>query len=173
MRACAHGGPVGVLAGALQGGVALGFLLREGERRAAGWDALGSALPSLLAAALLLRAAEADPWPAPALVLAAVGAAVALGGMASLGRSFAVLPGVRRLRTGGLYRLVRHPVYLGEALVALAAATRLGALGALGVAVLLPTLAWRIRAEEALLAAEPGWPEWAARVRWRLVPGVW
>lgn len=173
LRAAQHGGAPGLLAAALQVGVALGFWLREPQRRSAGVTELAAALPSLLTAALLLRAAGAASWPAPTVAVAAAGAAVALGGMASLRGSFAVLPGVRTLRTGGLYRLVRHPVYLGEGLVAGAAASRLGSLGLLGVAVLVPTLVWRIRVEERLLAGESAWREWAGRVRWRLMPGIW
>lgn len=107
------------------------------------------------------------------MALLCVGATVATGGLLSLGRSFAVLPGVRTLRTSGLYRWVRHPIYLGETLILAGAATRLGLWGLAGVLGVLPLLGWRILLEERLLATEPGWSDWATRVRWRLVPGVW
>jgi protein-S-isoprenylcysteine O-methyltransferase Ste14 len=93
--------------------------------------------------------------------------------MLLLGRSFAVLPGVRVLKTRGLYALVRHPLYLGELLVFAAAARCLGWWGLASAALLVPLLAWRIHQEELLLRDEPGWAEWAARVRYRLVPGLW
>ena len=31
----------------------------------------------------------------------------------------------------------------------------------------------RIQAEEELWTHEPGWAEYLAKVRWKLVPGVW
>lgn len=34
-------------------------------------------------------------------------------------------------------------------------------------------LLYRIRAEERMLSHHPGWPEYAASVRHRLLPGVW
>ncbi len=107
------------------------------------------------------------------LAFAAFGAAISVAGMLSLGRSFAVLPGVRALRVSGAYAVVRHPIYLGECLVSAGAAWGLGAAGAALELALLAAVVWRIRAEEALLSAEPGWSAWAARVRWRLVPGLW
>ncbi len=174
LRAFAGGGALGALAGGLQLLVAIAFVMRSPERRAAGLGDLAAALPSLLVAGVVMAAAarseRATGW---ATGWAVVGGIVAVGGIASLGRSFAVLPGVRTLRTGGLYMWVRHPIYLGEGLIFLAAATQLGWIGATATAVLAPALAWRIRVEERLLAAEPGWREWAERVRWRLVPGVW
>jgi protein-S-isoprenylcysteine O-methyltransferase Ste14 len=35
------------------------------------------------------------------------------------------------------------------------------------------SLFYRIYAEERVLANDPGWPSYAAKVRHRLVPGVW
>lgn len=165
--------PAAELAAALQVAVALAILVRAPERRAASWKDLAAALPSLLVAGLTAQAASRARWPLPSLALATVGAFVSLGAVLSLGRSFAVLPGVRSLRTTGLYRLVRHPLYLGESLLFAGAATALGAWGAVAALILAPMLAWRIRVEERLLAPEPGWQEWARQVRWRLVPFVW
>jgi protein-S-isoprenylcysteine O-methyltransferase Ste14 len=170
-RACALGG-FGWIAGAFQAAMALAFLLRSPQRRAATPAHVAAALPSLALAGFLARAA-ADAWDARALAVAGIACAVALLGLGSLGRSFAILPGVRTLRTGGAYAWVRHPIYLGELTMAAAAASRLGPGGAFAFAGLLVLVGWRITAEEAELRAEPGWTTWAARVRWRLLPGVW
>ena len=43
-----------------------------------------------------------------------VGNAVDLSGYATLFRSFSIVPEARELKTTGLYRFVRHPVYLGQ-----------------------------------------------------------
>ena len=166
------GSPAAWLLGGLQAGFAIAVLVRSPELRPGTPGQWAAALPSLLLAGLLLRSGGVD-WSGGRLVLAAFGAAIAAAGMLSLGRSFAVLPGVRELRVSGAYAVVRHPIYLGESLVAAAAAWGLGAVGAALWLALLGAVVWRIRAEEALLAAEPGWTAWAARVRWRAVPGVW
>ena len=95
-----------------------------------------------------------------------------------LGRRFSVLVAIQeqhQLVTGGVYRWIRHPSYLGGmvAMVGWILVFRSG-LGAL----LLPAAAWilraRIDAEEALLAAEFGETYAAYRRRsWRLLPGVY
>ncbi len=75
----------------------------------------------------------------------------------------------------GPYRWVRHPGYLGAIPVLTASglilcswlATALSALGSLW-------LLWRTLAEDRMLRAElPGYDAYAARVRWRLLPGLW
>lgn len=152
---------------------ALAFLVRRPERRAASSTDLLAALPSLVVAALLLHAAGGIPFRGAWQVTAWAGAGLVVAGVLSLGRSFAVLPGVRTLQTGGLYRVVRHPVYAGEAVLAFSAAASLGWAGLWVCAVLVPLLWWRIEVEERLLRAEPDWAEWASRVRYRLVPGLW
>ena len=50
----------------------------------------------------------------PADLLATIGLAYSVWGLAYLRRSFSIVPEARRLVTGGPYALSRHPVYLGE-----------------------------------------------------------
>jgi protein-S-isoprenylcysteine O-methyltransferase Ste14 len=77
--------------------------------------------------------------------------------------------------TTGPYRWVRHPGYAAVIPAAVASGLALGswlstAVGALGV----PLLLWRMIAEDRTLHAElPGYSEYAQRVRWRLLPGLW
>lgn len=129
------------------------------------------------AAPLLLRAA---PHTEP-LLQAAVPALLMMFGLwlqisakLSLGRAYGVAPANRGLATKGLYRMVRHPIYLAYFI------------GQVGFLLLNPTLwnlvvlviAWslqvvRIRAEEQLLAQDPAHADFRAKVRFRLVPWLW
>lgn len=74
-----------------------------------------------------------------------------------------------------LYGVVRHPMYLGALIMMVGMPPALDSLwGLVVVAVALPVLAARILDEERMLRQElPGYPEYASRVRKRLVPGVW
>ncbi len=77
--------------------------------------------------------------------------------------------------TGGPYQYVRHPGYATGLLTILASAPALGSLWALvpaGVIALLGIL--RTVLEDKTLQNElPGYKEYAERVRYRLIPGIW
>jgi protein-S-isoprenylcysteine O-methyltransferase Ste14 len=79
------------------------------------------------------------------------------------------------LITTGLYGLVRHPMYFGTVIMMVGTPPALGSLwGLLAVVGALPVLAARISDEERMLVEElPGYGEYMAKVRHRLVPGVW
>jgi len=127
----------------------------------------GTALP------LLLRPTDGAGFVGVGVVVQITGVVMVAAGLLSLRRSFAVVPGNRGIRDGGLYRVVRHPIYISE-LIAL-----------LGAVLVSPTLTnwsiWlcecglqfaRARAEEDFLAADPVYRAYRERVPYRLLPGL-
>jgi protein-S-isoprenylcysteine O-methyltransferase Ste14 len=77
--------------------------------------------------------------------------------------------------TSGPYRFVRHPGYLGMMAFTLATPVLLGSFWALIVAAIdLYLIAYRTNREDRTLQDElPGYRDYAKRVRYRLLPGVW
>jgi protein-S-isoprenylcysteine O-methyltransferase Ste14 len=81
----------------------------------------------------------------------------------------------QRVIAAGPYRVVRHPAYAIALLGCPANGLALGswlaaAIGALAI----PLLLWRCIGEDRMLRAGlPGYADYAARVRWRLIPGIW
>jgi protein-S-isoprenylcysteine O-methyltransferase Ste14 len=81
----------------------------------------------------------------------------------------------QRVISVGPYAIVRHPMYAGALLYMLGMSLLLGSwLGLLVLPLLAGALAMRIPIEEAALRAKlPGYADYAERVRYRLIPGVW
>lgn len=81
----------------------------------------------------------------------------------------------QKVASGGVYKFVRHPMYVGNVIMMVGMPLALGSYWGLlfvlpGVAVLV----FRIRDEEKLLTQDlPGYREYAQHVRYRLVPNVW
>jgi len=78
--------------------------------------------------------------------------------------------------TSGPYAFVRHPGYISGVLIILASGVALGSwLAAALLAIFsLPFLLYRAITEDRILQSElPGYRDYAARVRWRLLPGIW
>ena len=90
-----------------------------------------------------------------------------------LRRSFGIAPANRGIKTDGMYRIVRHPMYAGYLVVHI------------GILMLMPTMlnfviyaiGWwaqilRLLAEERLLGEDPAYQVLMQKTRWRLIPGV-
>lgn len=153
------------------------------------WDkALLAVLFPALAAILPIAALDAGRfhWTAVPLWSVLAGYAALLAGIAVTTWAQAVNPffepGVRiqserhhRVIDSGPYRFVRHPGYIAAMLLFFGMALALGSLWALLPAALASALlALRTSWEDRLLHAElPGYGDYALRVRWRLVPGIW
>jgi protein-S-isoprenylcysteine O-methyltransferase Ste14 len=110
---------------------------------------------------------------AQAMLLASIGLVIVVAGKISLGRSFGLLPANRGVMRWGLYRFVRHPIYLGYLL------THIPFLAshpsAWNVTVLVAgDIALIVRAfyEERTLLRDPQYARYCETVKWRLVPGV-
>jgi protein-S-isoprenylcysteine O-methyltransferase Ste14 len=74
----------------------------------------------------------------------------------------------------GPYAIVRHQMYAGSLLYLLGMPFALGSYwGLLVLAATMPFLIWRLFDEERFLSRNlPGYTEYCAKVRWRLMPGV-
>ena len=122
---------------------------------------------SALAAPFLPGGGRREGLVLVADILATVGLAYSVWGLAYLRRSFSIIPEARRLVTGGPYGLSRHPVYLGEILTAVGVnLATAGWPGAVAVVYFIVCELLRIRWEEGVLArAFPDeYPAYAKRV---------
>lgn len=107
----------------------------------------------------------------PVVALQLAGLSIALWGLLTLGRSFGIAPADRGLVKAGPYRLVRHPIYLGEliGLVGILLSAPTWTNGALFMLIAASLVARSWLEEEAIA----GYDAYAGRVRWRLVPLIW
>jgi len=101
------------------------------------------------------------------------GISIALYSLSTLGRSFSIIPQARRLVQAGPYKLVRHPVYLGELISIFGVVLARPSSMALAVyCLLVALLIYRAVQEEKLLAGIfPEYETYCLR-RARFLPGV-
>lgn len=106
-------------------------------------------------------------------LLLTFGLCLQVAGMMSLNTSIGMTAANRGVKTGGLYRLVRHPLYLSYSIGF--AGFVLNQMTWHNVMVYFAALLlWvlRILAEERLLMNDPAYRDYAERVRWRLIPCI-
>lgn len=107
------------------------------------------------------------------IAISAIGLMIVIMGKMSLGRSFGLTPANRGVVSTGIYRFVRHPIYLGYLI------THVGFVLANPItwnfAVLTAAdlaLVVRARIEEQTLAKDRMYRSYMERVRFRLLPGI-
>ena len=124
----------------------------------------------------LLRPVGAAGMVEESMVLAGsvVGLVFVIAGKLSLGRSLGLLPANRGVVSSGVYRLVRHPMYLGYLLIH--SAFLLGHVSTWNVVVLVVAdlgLLARVGLEERTLSADLAYQRYRETVPWRFVPEVY
>jgi protein-S-isoprenylcysteine O-methyltransferase Ste14 len=171
------------------GGVELVKERSQIKENAKGWDKRIGLLIGLFGPGMLLVAGLDDRWSwsphlsvvvqAAAFVFVALGDVLFAWAMAS-NQFFSSVVRIQQdrghtVQTGGPYRFVRHPGYLGMIVPTLATPLALGSLWALILAGLLTVvMIVRTALEDKTLQDElAGYKEYAQRTRCRLLPGVW
>jgi protein-S-isoprenylcysteine O-methyltransferase Ste14 len=102
-----------------------------------------------------------------------LGLAVCLGGALSLNESWGIVAANRGVKSRGLYKFVRHPIYAGYFLEAVSyVAQNITGRNLAVLAVWAALQLWRIRIEEDYLSADPAYRQYTKDVRWRLLPGI-
>lgn len=92
----------------------------------------------------------------------------------ALGKSFSLLPARRQIRTGWMYRIVRHPAYSAYMIIDVVYVTQLPTVRNIVVVLFgVALFVCRAKLEEALLSNDPAYREYMQRVRWRFVPWVY
>lgn len=153
--------------------IAVMFILRSPSSRTSTslWDWATAVAGTLLP--LLLRPVAGATDVVVAQVLQSLGGACAIAAVFALNRSIGAVPADRGVKSGGMYRFVRHPLYaaytltnLGYLLSNISAANVLVVLCATALQVI------RIFNEERLLSESADYREYQLRTRWRLIPGL-
>jgi protein-S-isoprenylcysteine O-methyltransferase Ste14 len=92
----------------------------------------------------------------------------------SLGRSFGVMPAMRQVQTRWAYRVVRHPMYLASILFKAGYVLKHPtAINVALLAIVFGAYHLRCRYEEELLQKWPEYGQYMARVRYRMLPGLY
>jgi protein-S-isoprenylcysteine O-methyltransferase Ste14 len=140
------------------------------RQSAKSYDRTGLWLGMIAALLPTFSPSGAAPWYF--LMPALAGYGLILWSLVTLGSRFGIAPADRGLTSRGPYRLVRHPMYLGEMLFRLAmvfSSPNVLLDGFLAL-VLIVIQSWRILREEKMIA---GYGSYKHIVAWRLVPGLW
>lgn len=103
-----------------------------------------------------------------------VGLFITITGILTLNKSFGLVPANRGLKMNDIYRLVRHPLYLGY--LVCAAAYTIQNISYFNIAIfsgfaLLQIL--RIISEERLLSNDALYQEYKKKTSWRMIPFIW
>jgi protein-S-isoprenylcysteine O-methyltransferase Ste14 len=126
-------------------------------------------------ASLLRPGGPHSGWlDAGGVAIQVVGIVIGVVSLATLGRSLGLVPAHRGLVTSGVYRFLRHPLYVSYVVAELGYLVQSPRLWNVAVlAVVWTCQVARIVSEEKLLGTDAAYRAYSLQTRWRLVPGVW
>lgn len=108
------------------------------------------------------------------LIAQMCGMAISLAALFSLNKSFGLVPANRGVKTGGMYSVVRHPIYTGYFLSFGAYVIQNPTPANVVIYVVFVTLELlRVVAEERVLSRDPQYAAYARTTRWRVVPLIY
>ncbi len=123
-------------------------------------------------APLFLRPSDYGILP-QAEILIALGTLLQIAGLISLNRSFAIVAAKREIKTGWMYRMIRHPLYASYFLIfggyVLVHTTTMNLFLYL---VTMSFLCLRIFTEERHLSLDPAYCHYMSKVRYRIIPYI-
>ncbi len=107
-------------------------------------------------------------------ILQIFGVMLQIWALISLNKSFGILPAYRGVKSDGLYRFVRHPLYAAyEIALAGYLINNLSIYNAVVIVVGTAFQVMRIQNEERLLLEYPDYIVFADKTKWRLSPFIW
>lgn len=152
--------------------VALLFVLRS-EPAAVSHVPLDWALAVASTAAPFFFMPVGDGLLPAARVLIVAGVLVQIGGLLSLNRSFGLVAARRQIKTSGLYRVIRHPLYASYLLSYVGYVLSNTSTGNLLTCLAATTLLLaRLHREEKFLARDSNYVLYMRRVKYRVLPMV-
>jgi len=146
---------------------------RDPDKTLHSWEAWLTTTFGTLAP-FLLRPVDASADVLLGNTLQIMGFVLQIGALIALNRCLGLLPAHRGVKSSGLYRWVRHPLYMAYVITYAGFFLNNPSLGNLVIVVSgTGFLIMRIRYEEGLLIKYPKYAEYASATRWRLFPAVW
>lgn len=149
------------------------IIRREPDQTRHGWKtwiatSIGTFAP------MLLRPTDAPADLLVGQVLQVLAFGLQIAAVLSLNRSFGLLPAHRGVKSDGLYRWVRHPLYSTYLMAHLGyLANNMSLQNVVVVAVVTGFQIVRILQEEQLLNQYPDYARYTLGTRWRLIPAIW
>jgi protein-S-isoprenylcysteine O-methyltransferase Ste14 len=123
---------------------------------------------------LLVRPAPHVHDQVPVLAAQVLGMSISLAALFSLNKSWGLVAANRGVKTGGLYAVVRHPIYAGYFLSFGAFIIQNTTVANAVIYILFVLLElMRIGAEERVLSQDPDYLAYACTTRWRVLPFVY
>jgi protein-S-isoprenylcysteine O-methyltransferase Ste14 len=107
-------------------------------------------------------------------ILQIIGVLVSIGGLLTLSTSFGIVAAKRTLKSDGLYKYVRHPMYAGYSISLPAFVVQNPTLlNFIAISIFFGLLFIRVQAEERLLSQDPVYATYMTQTKWRIFPGIW